>query len=286
MAHPTRNESESPRSSPGPWLHGLIPVIGLIGGIGSGKSRVAALLAEHDGFVIDADKVGHALLDQSPARDSIREHFGPSVFAEPEGPDELAKVDRKALGRIVFSNPNERLALEDILHPAMRRTFEKAIGRVLRRKQHRMIILDAAVLLEAGWADLCDLVIFVDSPESARIERVATSRGWTADELKRREASQLSVDRKRVSVDRVLLNHGDEEQLRATVDQFWADLKAENRKKHGEAAIRRQVAAAKRADRSGPTPGPGGSGAPTRGGRRFKPPGGPRRSSGRGNSGS
>jgi dephospho-CoA kinase len=286
MAHPTPNESESPRRSPGPWLHGLVPVIGLIGGIGSGKSRVAALLAEHEGFVIDADKVGHALINQSPARDSVREHFGPSVFLPPESPDEPAKVDRKALGRIVFSDQNEKLALEDILHPAMRRTFEKAIGRVLRRKQHRAIVLDAAVLLEAGWADLCDMVVFIDAPESARIERVGSSRGWTAEELKRREASQLSVERKRVSVDRVMLNHGDEEQLRATVDQFWTDLKAENRKKHGEAAIRRQVAAAKRADRSGPNPGPGGNGGSSRAGRRPKPPGGPRRSSGRGNSGS
>src|SRR5205823_3993938 len=119
----------------GPWKHGTIPVLGLIGGIGAGKSFVAAELAARGAFVVDADQVGHALLQQSPARDLIYARFGDDVL------DPAGLIDRGALGTIVFEHPSARADLEAILHPRMRKTFERAIDRAMRRGEAPAVVL-------------------------------------------------------------------------------------------------------------------------------------------------
>ena len=158
-----------PQSRPaGPWKHGAIPVIGLIGGIGGGKSRVAALLADRGAFVIDADAVGHALLDQRPVREldrrAVRHRRSSSRSGPPMTPGGRPRIDRRSLGAIVFAEPSALRQLESILHPRMRRTFERAIARTVRRESRPRVVLDAAILLEAGWNTLCDQVVFVDAP--------------------------------------------------------------------------------------------------------------------------
>src|SRR4051794_41535325 len=133
MSRPPRQRT-GPARPRGPWKHGPIPVLGLIGGIGGGKSRVAAMLAEEGAFVIDADAVGHALLDQRPVRDLVVARFGPQILAPSadDGADALPSppvIDRRTLGAIVFNQPAALRQLEAILHPRMRRTFERAIAR-------------------------------------------------------------------------------------------------------------------------------------------------------------
>lgn len=215
-----------PRSSQGPWKYGPIPVIGLIGGIGAGKSRVAEEFASLGALVLDADQIGHRLLEQRPSRDLVLERFGPSILAENSGAEgaegAAPPIDRKALGKIVFSDASARRALEAILHPRMRRTFEKAIARASRKGEVGAVVLDAAVLIEAGWDDLCDLVVFVDAPREVRLARLAASRGWTAETLARREAAQLPLETKRQRADEVLVNGGDPNQLRNHVRRFWS----------------------------------------------------------------
>src|SRR4051812_43190360 len=103
----TRTHSRPRRAAPpkGPWKHGAIPVVGLIGEIGCGKSRVAAMLAGRGAQVLDADAIGHALLDQRPVRERVIARFGAEILGPPEEPDRPPRIDRGALGAIVFARP-------------------------------------------------------------------------------------------------------------------------------------------------------------------------------------
>ncbi len=227
MAHPSRHKprrhrNHTPRRPGGPWANGPVPVIGLAGSIGAGKSVAAAALAELGLLVLDADSVGHALLAQRPARDRVVDRFGAGVLkAAQDGPE--PEVDRKALGRIVFADPAARRDLEAILHPAMRDTFRRAIDRAGRNKLPG-VVLDAAILFEAGWNSLCDAVLFLDAPREVRLPRLAAARGWSADDLDARERAQAPVASKRERADHVLENADSPEALRESVAAWWAAL--------------------------------------------------------------
>ena len=225
-----RPDRSRPRPSPppkrprGPWKSGPIPVIGLVGGIGSGKSRVAAFLADKGAQVLDADAVGHALLDQPPTRDPVVERFGGLILDRSGSPDSPPQIDRKKLAAIVFSDDVALRALEALLHPRMRQTFEKAISRAARKQQCAAVVLDAAVLFEAKWHDLCDVIVFVDAPAEVRLARVAASRGWTAEDLAARERAQIPLDTQRARTEFVIENGGDEASLATAVDALWDKL--------------------------------------------------------------
>jgi dephospho-CoA kinase len=199
--------SESRGDSRGAWKHGAIPVIGLIGGIGSGKSAVAAILAARGAAVIDADRVGHEVLGEPEVTEEIVARFGENVLRRPaSGESPEPQIDRAALGSIVFADPRSRRELESIVHPRMRERFRQDIGRLSQQGGARMIVLDAAILLEAGWDDLCDRVVFVEAPADLRRERVAKARGWTAAVLESRERAQWPPENKRLRADIVLVN--------------------------------------------------------------------------------
>jgi dephospho-CoA kinase len=213
-------------------------VIGLTGGIGSGKSSAAARLAELGAFVIDADKVGHALLTQRPIRELLVDRFGPGILGEATRPEPApvessivperaeAGIDRRALAAIVFDDPGARKALEEILHPRMRQTFAKAIGRTIRRGQHKAVVLDAAILHEAGWDGLCDRVIFIDAPRDLRLSRLASQRGWDAETLLSRENAQSPLEEKRDRADGIVANIYGLDALHEEIDRAWASLLA------------------------------------------------------------
>ncbi len=228
---------QRPRTAPrsrGPWKHGALPVIGLTGTVGAGKSRVAAELAELGAFVLDADRVGHALLEQRPTREAVVARFGPVVL----DPADPTKVDRKGLGSIVFADERARRDLEALLHPRMRMTFEKAIARVARRREARAVVLDAAILLETGWDDLCDIVLVVDAPRPTRLARVQSQRGWTDGQLAAREVHQWPAARKRERAHAVLENDSDETTLITQVRRFWRGVRGRT---HAAARNRGQV---------------------------------------------
>lgn len=233
VAGHVRKREERPRL---PWKHGHIPVIGLVGGIGGGKSTVAALLERDGAHVIDADRVGHALLDQTPAREAVAARFGPDVLMA----GDAERVDRAKLGAIVFSDAEAMRALERILHPLMRKTFEKAIARQQRMRLTRAVVLDAAILFEAGWNDLCDMVVFLDASYETRARRVAESRGWDARALASREAAQWSLEKKRAHADSVISNDGDIAELSPQIEALWTTVRSRYRaavvKNHTERA--------------------------------------------------
>jgi len=175
-----------------------VPVIGLIGGVGSGKSALAGWLRERlNAKVISADEAGHRALEQPEVKERIREQFGPDVF------DDAGTVVRGRLAERVFGGGEPQQAarrqLEQIVHPVIRRELEQQIS--LASPSCDLIFLDAAVMLESGWRDACDAVVYVDVPLGIRRERVQRTRRWSAEELASREASQWPLDVKRAAAD-------------------------------------------------------------------------------------
>ncbi len=184
-----------------------IPVIGVVGGIGSGKSAVAREVATlANVHVVDADRLGHEALLDSDVKRALRRQFGETIF------DATGEVDRRVLARCVFgdgaSHRTARHALEQIVHPEIARRIAGEIARAEAAGQEA-VLLDAAVLIEAGWRRLCDAVVFIDAPEDLRLKRVQQRSGWTLEELHRREASQLSLPEKRGQCDAVIANATD-----------------------------------------------------------------------------
>ncbi len=184
-----------------------IPIAGIVGGIGSGKSSVVRLVHGLRLFVVDADRIGHELLSVDLIRDSIVAVFGVRVL------DAAGEIDRHRLATEVFGESSDhqsrRTQLNEIMHPAIRAEIREQIGH--HPNHAEAVILDAALLLEAGWADECDAVIFIDSPLAIRQQRVAETRGWTAEEHRRREACQWSLEKKRKFADFTVDNSGSPE---------------------------------------------------------------------------
>lgn len=177
------------------------PVLGIVGGVGAGKSTVANACKALGGVVVDGDALGHLALEQPEIRTKIQGSFG-DVF-KPDG-----TVDRRALGQIVFADPTELRKLEAITWPWIAEEMRRRLEHANADPQVRFALLDAALLLEAGWGAICDRIVFADSPTDIRRERVA-KRGWPAGELERRESAQMPLESKRRIADAVLDSSGD-----------------------------------------------------------------------------
>ena len=189
----------------------LKPVIGLIGAIGAGKSTVAALMGSLGGFVVDADKIGHEVLDEPAVRDELVGRWGAGILRDD------GSVNRRAVGAIVFADPAERKVLESVVFPRIYEREGEQFALADADPAARFIVLDAAVLVEAGRDEVCKKLVFVDAPREERLKRLAARSGWTADELTRREAAQLPLAEKRRLADATLDNDGDPGELREAV---------------------------------------------------------------------
>lgn len=198
------------------------PVIGLLGGVASGKSLVAARLAELGCEILDGDRAGHDVLRQEEVKAELRELWGNEIFT-PEG-----EVDRGAVARRVFAPPPEGpenlKRLEEITHPRITRLLQGRLDE-MRRRDIPAIVLDAAVMAKAGWDRLCDIVLFVECPESIRLAR-ALQRGWTAEQFHAREAAQEPIERKRQLAHVTIDNSGTVEQTKEQVDDFWKRIQS------------------------------------------------------------
>jgi dephospho-CoA kinase len=203
----------------------------VIGGIGSGKSSVARRLQSLRPIaVIDADQLGHQVLNLPNVQERILNRFGPTVLetrSEPSilnpQPSTHHQISRAALGQVVFGSDvatqTARQDLGAIVWPEIRSLIERQISELRRQANVEAILLDAAVLLEAGWNELCDVVVFIDTPQADRIARVQAGRGWSAEELAKREASQWPLPRKRAAADAVIDNAGSVEDA---AEQIWS----------------------------------------------------------------
>jgi len=164
------------------------PVIGIVGGVGAGKSTAAGEFAALGCRLVDADRIGHELLGEPDVQAEIRRRWSDAAFA-PGG-----QVSREALAEVVFDSPAELEALNAILHPRIRRRMAQAIAEAQADTSAEGVVLDAAVMFEAGWDDLCTHRIFVAAPAAERQRRVAESRRWSAEAWRLREKSQISLD--------------------------------------------------------------------------------------------
>jgi len=192
------------------------PVIGLVGGIGAGKSLAAAALARRGGAVVDADRIGHAVLNRPEVVARLVGRWGPGVL-RPDG-----TPDRRAIAAVVFADPAERAALEAAVFPGIGRLAREQIAAARADPAVRFVVLDAAVMMEAGWHGVCDKVIYVDAPREVRLRRLAARSGWTADDLTAREAAQMSPAGKMARADAVVVNDGTPDELAARLDGLLA----------------------------------------------------------------
>ncbi|MGP1347782.1 MAG: dephospho-CoA kinase [Phycisphaerales bacterium] len=185
-----------------------IPIIGLAGAIGAGKSALARAFARLGCLVIDSDREAREALDRPEVRERLVEWWGGQILT-PEG-----RVDRRRIADRIFGDERERKRLEGLVHPLIRRTRDGA-----RREAGAAgkigVIYDAPLLFEAGIDAICDGVVFVDAPRAVRLQRVRETRGWDEAELDRREAMQWSPERKKAASGFIVRNDGPEEALDA-----------------------------------------------------------------------
>lgn len=195
-------------------------ILGLLGGIASGKSLVASQFCELGAGLLDGDRAGHEVLRLPEVKRLVRERWGQSVFAAD------GEVDRKALGRIVFAPPcggrRELEYLEKITHPGIGTRLRQQAAD-LAAQGSAVAVLDAPVMLKAGWDAFCDHIVFVEASEEVRRARALT-RGWCQEDIARRESVQEPLEVKRARADFVIDNSGTPEQTRGQVERLWGSL--------------------------------------------------------------
>ena len=180
---------------------GKKPIIGILGGICSGKSTVAGEFAKLGCKVIDADKIAHELLDKTDIKEKIHNLFGEAVL------DSSGKIDSKKLAGIVFSNAEKLSSLNKIIHPFVLERAEELIEKYNGQSQVKAIVLDMPLLVEVGWDKRCDKLIFVDCERQLRIDRAKKKGIFEENQLKIRENFQISLDNKVTITDNTIDNN-------------------------------------------------------------------------------
>ena len=197
----------------------MVTVIGITGGIGAGKSSASAILGELGAFVIDADKAAHEVyLPDTPAWREIVAAFGEEMLAADR------TIDRRKLGPRVFADPAALTALNGILHGKIFAYIQGQIAYIRRAEAQRVVAVEAAVLLEAGWQALADQLWVVVAPVEVAIARLRDDRGVPEDQARARIAAQMSNDERIAHADTVIHNAADLEALRDAVTAAWRRL--------------------------------------------------------------
>lgn len=189
-------------------------IIGLTGGIGSGKSSVSARLAAHGAVVIDADAIVRELQGPGqPVLAAMVERFGPAIL-QADG-----SLDRPAMADVAFGDPDALRDLNAIVHPAV--SAEIAARLAAEAETDHVVILDVPLLVESGRADLAAMVVVDVDPEVA-VARLVAHRGFREEDARARMARQVSREERRARADLVIDNSGSLDQLDAEADRAWA----------------------------------------------------------------
>jgi dephospho-CoA kinase len=209
---------------------GKKPIIGILGGIGSGKSTVAAEFAKLGCKVIDADKIAHELLDEPAVKEKVVGLFGQDIL------DPAGKIDREKLAEVVFadarklspaalgSEQNSPLArINEIIHPLVLQRAQELINQYDCQNQVKAIVLDMPLLVEVGWDKRCDKLIFVDCRQELRLDR-AKKLGFDKNQVKIRENFQISLDNKANLADNTIENNSDFSVLAKQVVNIFSNI--------------------------------------------------------------
>jgi len=192
-----KSETPNPKSE-----MGRKPVIGLCGGVGAGKTTVAAEFARLGGSVLDSDRQARQVLAQPEVVEQIRRWWGEGVL------DEAGRPVRERIAECVFGRPDEVARLNELIHPRVRRMRRRRMAEQADDPDVVAFVLDTPLLFEAGVHGECDATVFVDAPRRQREERVRASRGWDGAELERRQRHQMDPEAKRARCDYVIHNDG------------------------------------------------------------------------------
>ena len=196
-------------------------IIGILGGVASGKSLVADQFRHLGAKVLDADQVGHEVLREPEVIQAARERWGEAVIAED------GQINRSEVAKIVFAPPPagtvELAFLEQLTHPRIGARLERLFEQMRYNGNAGVVILDAPVMLKSGWNRFCDHILFIEAPRKLRIQR-ARERGWSDADFAARESAQESLEAKRAAADHVIDNSGSVDSTRQQVESFWRSL--------------------------------------------------------------
>jgi dephospho-CoA kinase len=196
-------------------------LIGLTGGIASGKSLVTRVFRDLGAHVIDADKIVHNLL--SPGQDACNEvvaHFGQDIQL-PDG-----SIDRRKLGDIVFNHPEERAWLNQCIHPRVFEAYNAQVRHISEREPDAVVVLDAALLIETGYHKHMGKLIVVYASQQDQVNRLMARDRFTLEQAMARIASQMPLDEKRAYADHVIENTGTREETERQAREIFVKLKA------------------------------------------------------------
>jgi dephospho-CoA kinase len=189
-------------------------VVGLTGGIGSGKSTVARLLARRGAVIVDADAIVHELQQRgAPLLNELAERFGPEIITDD------GVLDRAKLAALAFGDADAVNDLNAIVHPAVRAEFDRRVA--ANAGTDKVVVLDIPLITERDTYQMAALVV-VDAPTEAALQRVLANRAMSADDVRERMARQLSREQRLALADRVIDNSGDRAELERQVDDVWA----------------------------------------------------------------
>lgn len=195
-------------------------LIGILGGVASGKSEVSRRLGSLGAAVLDADRLGHAVLREAEVKRAVRRRWGETVL------DAVGEIDRRKVAEIVFAAAPESKAeltfLEELTHPRIGQRLQEQLAD-LNSAGVLAAVLDAPVMLKAGWDRMCQRIVFVDAPRDVRLAR-ARQRGWMEADFAAREAAQEPLEMKRCRADVTIDNSLNRQHLFAQVDRFWQSL--------------------------------------------------------------
>ncbi len=194
------------------------PIIGIAGGIGAGKSTVAAILADLGAAVVDADRLNHEELNAPDVLAVLTQWWGDRAL----GADRRA--DREAIRRIVRDNPDELRRLEALVHPRIARRSDALIRAYQADPGVRAIVWDAPLLFEVGLDQRCDRVLYVEADPDIRRDRLRRGRSWSDQDLQRMENSQKPLDLKKGRADYIVKNNSDRESLRRQVERVFSQI--------------------------------------------------------------
>jgi len=203
-------------------VSGHKPIIGILGGIGSGKSTVAGEFGKLGCAVVDADKIAHNLLDEGGVRERIVGLFGGGIL------DSAGKIDRRELARVVFGDVDKLSLLTGSIHPLVLEQVEGLIEQYNSEDAIRAIVLDMPLLVEVGWDKRCDRVVFVECERPLRAERAKKAGFFDENEIKIRENFQISLDKKVNVADNTIYNNSDFSALVGQVTEIFSNILGNN----------------------------------------------------------
>ena len=189
-------------------------IVGITGSIGAGKSTLARMLVDRGADLVDADRIGHEVIEMPPVKEELIGHFGSSI----EGPD--GSLDRRELGRLAFASTAGRHSLNQIVHPSLTRKLWSSVDSLAERPG-RVVVVDAALLFEWGELERFDLVVVVRASKAVSMARVARRTGLGEAEVAQRMAHQMPLEEKVRRGDVIVDNDRTREELARQADELW-----------------------------------------------------------------